>query len=58
MSAEIDHLRNMIDNTNDGNASWIALVLDRFGKEIASVLCAPGKVLGHIVRGVSSLFKK
>ena len=58
MSAEIDHLRNMIDNTNDGNASWIALVLDRFGKEIASVLYAPGKVLGHIVRGVSSLFKK
>ncbi|XP_052493084.1 guanylate-binding protein 6-like [Budorcas taxicolor] len=58
MSAEINHLRNMIDNTNDGNASWIALVLDRFGKEIASVLCAPGKLLGHIVRGVSSLFKK
>ncbi|ELR57842.1 Guanylate-binding protein 6 [Bos mutus] len=58
MSAEINHLRNMIDNTNDGNASWIALVLDRFGKEIASVLCAPGKLLGHIVRGMGSLFKK
>lgn len=58
MSAEINHLRNMIDNTNDGNASWISLVLDRFGKEIASVLCVPGKLLGHIVEGVSSLFKK
>ena len=58
MSAEINHLRNMIDNTNDGNTSWIALVLDKFGKEITSVLCAPGKLLGQIVSGVSSLFKK
>ena len=48
----------MIDNTNNGNTSWIALVLDKFGKEIASVLCAPGKLLGQIVSGVSSLFKK
>ena len=48
----------MIDNTNDGNASWISLVLDRFGKEIASVLCVPGKLLGRIVEGVSLLFKK
>ena len=58
MNAEINHLRNMIDNTDGGNASWVTLVLDRFIKEIASVLYAPGKVLGHIVRGVSSLFKK
>ncbi|KAF4021605.1 hypothetical protein G4228_013000 [Cervus hanglu yarkandensis] len=58
MSAEINHLRNMIDNTNDGNTSWVALILDKFGKEITSVLCAPGKLLGQIVSGVSSLFKK
>ncbi|XP_057569679.1 guanylate-binding protein 6 [Hippopotamus amphibius kiboko] len=57
MTAEINHLKNMVDDTKD-NTPWVALALDKFGKEISSILCAPGKLLGHIVSGVSSLFKK
>ncbi|XP_061039908.1 guanylate-binding protein 6-like isoform X2 [Eubalaena glacialis] len=58
MNAEINHLKNMIDNTKDDDTPWLALALDKFGKEISSLLCTPGKLLGHIVSGVSSLFKK
>ncbi|XP_007120127.1 guanylate-binding protein 6 isoform X2 [Physeter macrocephalus] len=58
MNAEINHLKNMIDNTKDDDTPWLALALDKFGKELSSLLCTPGKLLGHIVSGVSSLFKK
>ncbi|KAJ8793523.1 hypothetical protein J1605_019357 [Eschrichtius robustus] len=58
VNAEINHLKNMIDNTKDDDTPWLALALDKFGREISSLLCTPGKLLGHIVSGVSSLFKK
>lgn len=57
MNAEINHLKNMIDNTKNDDTPWLAVVLDKFGKEVSSLLCTPGKLLGHIVSGVSSLFK-
>ncbi|XP_059881143.1 guanylate-binding protein 6-like isoform X1 [Delphinus delphis] len=57
MNAEINRLKNMIDNTKDDDTSWLAVALDKFGKKISSLLCAPVKLLGHIVSGVSSLFK-
>ncbi|XP_060159072.1 guanylate-binding protein 6-like isoform X2 [Globicephala melas] len=57
MNAEVNHLKNMIDNTKDDDTPWLAVALDEFGKEISSLLCILGKLLGHIVSGVSSLFK-
>ncbi|XP_067582924.1 guanylate-binding protein 6-like isoform X3 [Pseudorca crassidens] len=57
MNAEINRLKNMIDNAKDDDTPWLAVALDKFDKEISSLLCTPGKLLGHIVSGVSSLFK-
>ncbi|XP_058896529.1 guanylate-binding protein 6-like isoform X2 [Kogia breviceps] len=58
MNAEINHLKNMIDNTKDDNTPWLVQALDKFGKELSSVLRTPGRLLDHIVSGVSSLFKR
>ncbi|XP_072824395.1 guanylate-binding protein 6 isoform X2 [Vicugna pacos] len=58
MNAEISHLKNMIDETKNDDVSWIAVALNKFGSEISSLLSVPANLVGHIVRGVSSLFKK
>ncbi|XP_005863413.1 PREDICTED: guanylate-binding protein 6-like isoform X2 [Myotis brandtii] len=58
MNAEINHLRNTIDTTQNDNTPWIAKTIDRIGTELTSILCAPGKLIGNIVKGIGSLFKK
>ncbi|KAB1273467.1 Guanylate-binding protein 6 [Camelus dromedarius] len=58
MNAEINHLKNMIDKSKNDDVSWIAVALNKFGSEISSLLSVPANLVGRIVRGVSSLFKK
>ncbi|XP_036204924.1 guanylate-binding protein 6-like [Myotis myotis] len=58
MNAEINHLRNTIDTTQNDSTPWIAKTIDRIGTELTSILCAPGKLIGNIVRGIGSLKKK
>ncbi|XP_059544916.1 guanylate-binding protein 6-like [Myotis daubentonii] len=58
MNAEINHLRNTIDTTQNDSTPWIAKTIDRIGTELTSILCAPGKLIGNIVKGIGSLFKK
>ncbi|KAK1339828.1 hypothetical protein QTO34_018385 [Cnephaeus nilssonii] len=58
LNAEINHLRNIIDTTQNDNSSWIEKAINRIVPEIFSIVCAPGKVIGNIVRGIGSLFKK
>lgn len=58
MNAEIQHLRNMIARNQDTETSWITTALHAFGREMASVLFSPSKLLDYIVKGVSSLYKK
>lgn len=58
MNAEINGLKNMIDTFKNDDTPWVAKILDRFGNEVTSVLSAPAKLLGNLVKGVGSLFKK
>ncbi|XP_005610494.3 guanylate-binding protein 6 [Equus caballus] len=58
MNAEINGLKNMIDTSKNDDTPWVAKILDRFGNEVTSVLSAPAKLLGNLVKGVGSLFKK
>ncbi|XP_070342887.1 guanylate-binding protein 6-like [Equus asinus] len=58
MNAEINGLKNMIDTSKNDDTPWVAQILDRFGNEVTSVLSAPAKLLGNLVKGVGSLFKK
>ncbi|XP_054576787.1 guanylate-binding protein 6-like isoform X1 [Eptesicus fuscus] len=58
LNAEINHLRNIIDTTQNDNSSWIEKAINRIVPEIFSIVCSPGKVIGNIVRGIGSLFKK
>ncbi|XP_008152924.1 guanylate-binding protein 6-like [Eptesicus fuscus] len=58
MNAEINHLRQTMDTTQNDNTPWIAKTIDRIGTELSSILCAPGKLIGNIVKGFGSLFHK
>ncbi|KAM9687399.1 guanylate-binding protein 6-like [Trichechus inunguis] len=58
MDAEINYLKNIVYKSTNDNTSLISQALDKFAIEITSILSAPAKLLGHIVKGVSSLFKK
>uniref|UniRef100_A0A8D0YMZ7 GB1/RHD3-type G domain-containing protein n=1 Tax=Sus scrofa TaxID=9823 RepID=A0A8D0YMZ7_PIG len=51
MNAEIQHLRNMIARNQDTETSWITTALHAFGREMASVLFSPSKLLDYIVKG-------
>lgn len=58
MSAEINQLKNMIDDAKEEDTLWVTKALDKFGDELTSILSSPAKLLGQIVKGVGSLFKK
>uniref|UniRef100_A0A2K6S854 Guanylate binding protein family member 6 n=1 Tax=Saimiri boliviensis boliviensis TaxID=39432 RepID=A0A2K6S854_SAIBB len=58
MNAEISQLKHMIDTTKNDDTPWIARTLDKLGDELTSILSAPAKLIGQVVKGVSSLFKK
>ncbi|XP_070637103.1 guanylate-binding protein 6-like [Bos indicus] len=58
MSAEINQLKNMIDDTKEKDTPWVTKALDKFGDELTSILSSPAKLLGQIVKGIGSLFKK
>ncbi|XP_045705494.1 guanylate-binding protein 6-like [Phyllostomus hastatus] len=58
MNAEIDELKNMIDTTQKDDTPWVAEALEKFGNEITSILSAPAKLVGNIVKGISSTTKK
>ena len=58
MSAEINQLKNMIDDTKEKDTPWVTKALDKFGDELTSILISPAKLLGQIVKGIGSLFKK
>uniref|UniRef100_A0A8D1FED7 GB1/RHD3-type G domain-containing protein n=1 Tax=Sus scrofa TaxID=9823 RepID=A0A8D1FED7_PIG len=49
MNAEIQHLRNMIARNQDTETSWITTALHAFGREMASVLFSPSKLLDYIL---------
>lgn len=57
MNAEINHLKNMIETTQN-DTPWVGKIIDRIGSELTSILLAPAKLVGGIVRGISSLLKK
>lgn len=57
MNAEINHLKNMIDATQN-DTPWIGRFIDRIGTELGSILFAPAKLIGGVVRGIGSLFNK
>ena len=58
MSAEINQLKNMIDDTKEKDIPWVTKALDKFGDELTLILRSPAKLLGQIVKGIGSLFKK
>ncbi|XP_066232952.1 guanylate-binding protein 6-like [Saccopteryx leptura] len=58
MNAEINHLKAKITATENDDTPWVAKTIDRIGTEITAILSAPAKLLGNIVRGVGSLFKR
>ncbi|XP_003418519.1 guanylate-binding protein 6 [Loxodonta africana] len=58
MDAEINYLKNIVYKNTKNNAPLIAQALDKFAVEITSILSAPAKLLGQVVKGLSSLFKK
>ncbi|XP_035108948.1 guanylate-binding protein 6 [Callithrix jacchus] len=58
MNVEISQLKHMIDTTKNDDTPWIARTLDKLGDELTSILSAPAKLIGQVVKGVSSLFKK
>ncbi|XP_054448026.1 guanylate-binding protein 6-like [Pteronotus mesoamericanus] len=58
MSAEINHLKNMIDTTKNDDTPWIVSAIDRLGSELTSILFGPAKLIGGVIKGISSLFKK
>ena len=58
MSAEINQLKNMIDDTKGKGTPWVTKALDKFDDELTSILSSPAKLLGQIVKGVGFLFKK
>ena len=58
MSEEINQLKNMIDDTKEKDTPWVTKALDKFDDELTSILSFPAKLLGQIVKGVGSLFKK
>lgn len=58
MNAEINRLKSIIDSTRNDATPWLATALEKLGSELFSVFSVPGKLVGNIVRGVSSLFKK
>uniref|UniRef100_A0A2K6C2D4 Guanylate binding protein 7 n=2 Tax=Macaca nemestrina TaxID=9545 RepID=A0A2K6C2D4_MACNE len=57
MNAEINQLKHMIDTTENDDTSWIAHTLDKLVNELPSILSGPAKLIGQVVKGVSSLFK-
>ncbi|XP_016066830.1 PREDICTED: guanylate-binding protein 6-like isoform X2 [Miniopterus natalensis] len=57
MNAEINRLRKMIDSTED-DTPWIAKALDKLGTELTIILSAPAQLVGSLVKGIGSLFKK
>ncbi|XP_036901346.1 guanylate-binding protein 6-like isoform X2 [Sturnira hondurensis] len=57
MNAEINHLKNMIDATQN-DTPWIGQAIARIGTELGSILLAPATLVGSVVRGIGSLFKK
>lgn len=57
MNAEINQLKHMIDTTKNDDTSWIAHTLDKLVNELPSILSGPAKLIGQVVKGVSSLFK-
>nr|XP_055197276.1 guanylate-binding protein 6-like [Nyctereutes procyonoides] len=56
MNEEIRQLKYRIETTE--NTPLFLQVLERFGSEIASIFTSPGRIIGNIIKGVSSLFKK
>lgn len=56
MNEEIRQLKYRIETTE--NSPSFLQVLERFGSEIVSIFTSPGRIIGTIIKGVSSLFKK
>ena len=48
MSAEINQLKNMIDDTKEKDIPWVTKALDKFGDELTSILSSPAKLLGRL----------
>ncbi|KAM5323993.1 guanylate-binding protein 6 isoform 2-T3 [Glossophaga mutica] len=58
LNEEVEMLKNKIAATEKDDTPWLAETLDKFGNEITSILSAPAKLIGNVVKGVSSLLKK
>lgn len=56
MNEEIKQLKYRIETTE--NTPLFLQILERFGSEIASIFTSPGRIIGNIIKGVSSLFKR
>ncbi|KAK2107060.1 Guanylate-binding protein 6 [Saguinus oedipus] len=50
MNVEISQLKHMIDTTKNDDTPWIARTLDKLGDELTSILSAPAKLIGQVVK--------
>lgn len=57
MDATINHLKNVIDSTQQDKVPWILQVLDTFGNGLNALLSV-GSSVGKLAKGFTSLFKK
>lgn len=57
MNEIINQLQRSIEDTENDNTPWIAGVLDAFGDNLTSILSAPGRCIGNLVKRFASLFK-
>ena len=57
MSAEINQLKNMIDDAKEKDTPWVTEALNKFGDELTSILSSPAELVGQIVKGIGSLFE-
>ncbi|XP_036112192.1 guanylate-binding protein 6-like isoform X2 [Molossus molossus] len=57
MEAEINRLRNAIDNNKKDKGPWISQALDTLANEATTILSAPAVLIGKGLRALSSLFK-
>ncbi|KAM5267226.1 guanylate-binding protein 6-like isoform 3-T6 [Hipposideros larvatus] len=57
IEAEINCLRNMIENTEKEKGPWISRALKTFADGASAVLSVPAKLVGKGLRALGSLFK-
>ncbi|XP_004635820.1 guanylate-binding protein 6-like [Octodon degus] len=57
MNEELKHLKNRVEATERDTEPFITRALNHVGTGISTILCAPGKVLGNVVKFIGRLFK-